>query len=208
MEAEKKRSLRSLKGFLIILLTYVVLGVTASAYYPKAFSPLTNTLAQLGDPRLNPSGAIFYDIGVFAVCGSTFFISILLLIVPKQWLTSRGATRRVFFYLTVSFMLLFTSFFLLTTLVPSSSNYSLNSLFTLFFLACLELFVVFSAAGIRRLKDHVPWVPTFGFAVAIINFLLVVASSVTGLSIFSWIMAVASWSYTVTFLYEFSSTKT
>jgi hypothetical membrane protein len=85
LEAEKKRSLRSLKGFVIILLIYAVLAVTASLFYPKGFSPLTNTLAQLGDPQLNPSGAIFYNIGAFFICGSTFFIVFALLISPKYW---------------------------------------------------------------------------------------------------------------------------
>jgi hypothetical protein len=205
LEAEKKRSFRSLKGFAIILLIYVVLAATAFLFYPKGFSPLTNTLAQLGDPKLNPTGAIFYNIGVFVICGSTFFIVFALLIGPKYWLTSRGATRKTVFYLTLSFMFLFTLFFLLTVLVPSSTNYGFNSLISLFFLAFLELFVAGSATGIRRLKDHVRWIPWFGFAVVALNLLLVVASIITALSIFSWLMSVLSWSYMLAFIYEFSS---
>ena len=196
-EAEKKRSLRSLKGFTIILLVYMVLAATAFFFYSKAYSPLTNTLAQLGDPKLNPSGAIFYNIGVFVICGSTFFIAFALLISPKHWLTARGATRKRVFYLTVSFMFLFTLFYLLTVLVPRSINYGLNALFSLFFLGFLELFVACSAYGIRRLRGYVQWIPRFGFAVLAINFLLVMFSAFTGFSIFSWIIAVLSWSYMV-----------
>jgi len=205
LEAEKKRSLRSLTGFAIILLIYVVLAATAFHFYPKGFSPLTNTLAQLGDPKLNPAGAIFYNVGVFVICGSTFFIVFALLIGPKYWLTSRGATRKRMFYLTLSFMFLFTLFFLLTVLVPSSSNYGFNSLFTLFFLGCLELFIGCSATGIRRLKDHLPWIPRFGFTLLALNLLLIMASAITTLSIFSWIMSVLSWSYMLAFIYEFSA---
>jgi hypothetical protein len=172
LEAEKKRSLRSLKGFVIIL---------------------------------NPSGAVFYNIGVLIICGSTFFIVFALLIAPKNWLTPRGGKKRTIFYLTLSFMFLFTLFFLLTVFIPSSTNYGVNSLFTLFFLACLELFVACSAVGIRRLSAHVPWIPQFGFAVLAVNLLLILASIMTALSIFSWIIAFLSWSYTVACLYEFSS---
>ncbi|MGA2680256.1 MAG: hypothetical protein ABSF44_00465 [Candidatus Bathyarchaeia archaeon] len=205
IEARKERSVRSLTGLIIMLLIYAALALTAFSFYPKGFSPLNNTLAQLGDPKLNPSGAIFYNAGVLVVCSMTIFVAIMLLVLPKQWVSSRGAhPRLVLFYLTVSFMLLFSFFYVLTALFPSGADGGLNSLFTLIFLVSLELFIVSSAAGIRRLKDHVHWIPTFGFAAAAIIFLLVLTSAVTGVTIFSWIIGVTSWSYTLAFLYEFS----
>lgn len=207
--AQQKRSLFALKGFVFILLIYAILAIAASSFYPQGFSPLSNTLPQLGDTALNPEGAIFYNVGVYVVCGSTFFITVALLIAPKNWLDTRGATKRkVLFYFTVLFMFLFTLFFLLTTLIPSSTDYAANSLFTLLFLTCLELFVVSSAVGIRRLNEHLPWVPAFGFAVAVLNLLLVGASIVTELPIFSWCLAILTWSYTVAFIYEFSGAQT
>jgi len=207
LEDKKKRSLRGLKGFVVILLIYVVLAVVSAVFYPKGFSPLTNTLPQLGDPALNPAGAILYNIGVYVICGSTFFIVVALLATPKQWLTSRGAKRMNLFYFTLASMFLFTLFYVLTALALASKNYGLNGLFTLLFLSFLELFVACSAAGIRRLNDYVHWVPLFGFAVAILIPLLVVASAVYGFSLFSWLIAVLSWSYMVAFLYEFSASK-
>jgi hypothetical protein len=203
---QKKRSLRALKGFMFILLIYAILVITAASFYPKSFSPLTNTLPQLGDGTLNPEGAIFYNVGVYIVSGSTFFIAIALLVAPKQWLEARGApTRKVLFYFIVSFMLLFTLFSLLTTLITSGTDYAANSLFTLLFLMCLELFAASSALGIRRLHEHLPWVPAFGFAVAVLNLVLVGASVATGLAIFSWGLAILTWSYMVAFIYEFSN---
>lgn len=205
LEAKQKRSFHALSGFAIIVLIYAALAVTAAFFYPKGFNPLTNTLTQLGDPEFNPAGAIFYNIGVFAICGMTVFIVIALLIAPKQWLTSRGATRKRLFYLTLTFMFLFALFYVITILVPSSVDYGFNSLFTLLFLACLELFIACSSIGIRRLKEYVPWIPPFGFAVAILNLLLVLASALTRFAIFSWITAFLSWSYMAAFIYEFSA---
>ena len=207
MESKRlQRSPRAFSGFIATLAVYVALLLAAYALYPKGFSPIDNTLAQLGDPILNPLGAIFYDAGVILVCGSTLFIAAALLVAPKQWLTSRSKTkRRRIFYVTVSFMLLFAAFYLLSTLLPSSINYDFNQLLTLLFLATLELFIVFSAVGIRRLRDHLPWVPPFGFAVAAANLLLVVASAVFGFPIFGWAIAVLSWSYTAAYIYEFSA---
>ncbi len=207
MDTLPKRSLRSFSGFLILLLIYIVLGVTAVLFYPKGFNPAANTLAQLGDPKLNPTGAMFYNIGVFIICSATLFITGALLITPKQWLASRGATKKTVFYLTINFMALFSIFLMLSTLVPSSSNYALNSFLTLLFFVFLELFVASSAYGIRRLKDHVSWVPTFGFAMATLNFLLVLASAASGLTIFSWLISITTWAYMVVFIYEFSATK-
>jgi hypothetical protein len=204
MAAGKKRSIRSLTGLAIMLLVYVALAVTAFSFYPKGFSPLTNTLAQLGDPKLNPSGAIFYEAGVFVVSAMTIFVAIMLLVLPKQWIASRGThPKLVLFYLTSCFMLLFSFFYLLTALFPSADN-GLNELFSLIFLVSLELFIVFSAVGIRRLRGHVGWIPNFGFAAAILVFFFVLASATTGATIFSWIIGITSWSYTLAFLYEFS----
>ena len=204
LEGKPKRSFRALRGFVIIVLIYTVLAMIAAFFYPNGFSPLTNTLAQLGDSRSNPLGSIFYNVGVLLVSGSTVFIAALLLILPKQWLTPRGGSRRKLFYLSASFMVSFSFFFLLTALVPNWVNEALNGLFTLIFLVCLELFIVFSTLGVRRMKDHIRWLPAFGFTVAIANLMLVVASAVTGYSIFSWVLSVTTWSYMLAFVYQFS----
>jgi hypothetical protein len=206
LESKNKRSLRSLTGLFIILLIYTILALAAYTFYPQDFSPLTNTLTQLGNPILNPSGAIFYNIGVLLVSGSTVFIAVLLLILPKQWLTPRGGNRRLFFYLSTSFMMLFSFFYMLTAFVPSGGDDAVNSLFTLIFIVSLELFIVFSAAGARRMKDHLRWVPAFGFTIAAVNLLLIVVSAISGLQIISWILPVATWSYMLAFIYEFSYT--
>ena len=207
LQAKNMRSMHALRIFGIVLLIYAVLAAAAAVLFPSGFNPLTNTLQQLGNSELNPSGAILYNIGVFVICGMTLLMVIILLVSPKQWLTSRGAKRRVLFYFTLAFMFLFTLFYVVATLVPSSSDYGLNSLLTLLFIVFFELFVVCSALGIRRLKDYVAWIPRFGFAVAVINLLLVVASAVSGFSLFSWILSVLSWSYMVAFFYEFSATS-
>ena len=205
MSPTQNRSFRALKGFLVIVLIYAALTAVSCIFYPKGFSPLTNTLAQLGDPQFNPSGAIYYNIGACLICGSTFFTVAALLITPKQWLTARGAKRKRIFYLTLTFMFLFALLYVLLILVPSSANHGFNSMLTLLFIACLELYITSSAVGTRKLNEHIPWVPWFGFTVAILILLLVTASAITGFSIFGWIVSALSWSYTVAFLYEFSA---
>jgi len=137
------------------------------------------------------------------VSASTIFIATVLLILPKQWLTPRAGSRRTMFYLSTSFMVLFSLFLFLTALVPAGVNDALNGLFSLVFLVCLELFVVFSSLGVRRMKDHISWLPAFGFIVAVANILFIIAS-VMEYAIFSWVLSITTWSYMLAFIYEFS----
>jgi len=203
-EVKARRSFRVFRGLGVILTIYVILAVTAALFYPNGYSPLTKTLSQLGNSKFNPAGAIFYNAGVFLVSGSTIFLATVLLILPKQWLTPRGGSRRTMFYLSISAMLLFGLFLFLTALFTPDANDALNVLFTLVFLVCLELFIVFSSLGIRRMKDHILWLPPFGFIVSIANLLFVVAFVVMGYAIFSWVSSIITWSYMLAFFYEFS----
>jgi hypothetical membrane protein len=52
----------SICGILAVA-AYIALGFTAYLFYPLSYSPQSNALSQLGSPPLNPSGAIFYNLG-------------------------------------------------------------------------------------------------------------------------------------------------
>jgi hypothetical protein len=52
----------SISGILAVL-AYITLVFVAYLRYPAAYSPLASALSQLGDPLLNPSGAVFYNVG-------------------------------------------------------------------------------------------------------------------------------------------------
>jgi hypothetical protein len=52
----------SICGILAVA-AYIAMGFTAYLFYPVSYSPLTNSLSQLGSPPLNPSGDIFYNLG-------------------------------------------------------------------------------------------------------------------------------------------------
>jgi hypothetical protein len=201
----KKRSLRSFAGFIVIVSLYIGFLLTASVLYPVNFNPLTDTLSQLGNPKLNPSGAIFYNIGVFMICFPLFLSALWLLFHPKRLLLSDNSRRRSLLYLTLGCMIVFTFFDMLMALIPTGINDALNSLFALVFLISFELFVLFSTMGIRNREDHVRLIPLVGYVVAILNFVLLLLSILTHLPIVSWLIAVNAWSYMTAFVYEFSS---
>lgn len=136
----KKRSIRSLSGFGLILLIYIILGLIALSFYPKGFSPLTNTLSQLGNPNLNPSGAIFYNVGIVVVSFPIFLAAILLLFFGKAWKASFDVKRKLVFYLIVAFMVLLAFFNILTAIVPAGTNDEANSFYTLVFFIFFDCF--------------------------------------------------------------------
>jgi len=58
----KRWPIGSLFGIMAVVV-YITMGFVSFLHYPAAYSPLHNALSQLGASTLNPSGAIFYDLG-------------------------------------------------------------------------------------------------------------------------------------------------
>ena len=200
----KKEFLRLFSGFLTIIVIYVILVLIAFSYYPKDFSPPTNTLAQLGNPKLNPSGALFYNIGVFVISSPAFLIIALTMVFAGKWRASLNPRRKIVLYSTLIFMFLFSIFNIMTAIVPSSSNDTINRLFSLFFFITFELFIVFSAFGIQKTKDHIGWIPFLGFAAALLNILLFLGVIIAHLTVANWLITATSWSYMTAFIYEWT----
>src|SRR6266446_76372 len=51
---------------LFAIVCYLAFALLAFAHSPLPSSPLNNWLSDLGNPKLNPSGALFYNIGIVA----------------------------------------------------------------------------------------------------------------------------------------------
>jgi len=49
---------------LLVFLGYLSFALLAFWRFPGTYSPLSNWLSDLGSPRLNPQGAIFYNLGI------------------------------------------------------------------------------------------------------------------------------------------------
>ena len=203
MEAKKRTKQRSLIGFLIVVCIYVVLVIIALFLFPEPFSPLSKTLAQLGNPGANPSGAIAYNIGtVFASLPIVLIVGFSLTL----WRPTMSKTfqkGKAYFYLTAAFFLSAAVFNILTAIIPVGTNNDLNSLLSLCSFISFQLFAAISALGIRGNANHTRLVPELGFATVFGNILLFVLLS-AGLIIASLVMTVLFWAYIVAFIYETS----
>jgi hypothetical protein len=57
-----RRLFISVTGFTAVA-TYVIFPALSMSKYPDIYSPFTNWLSDLGNPLVNPSGALIYNLG-------------------------------------------------------------------------------------------------------------------------------------------------
>lgn len=74
--------------------SYVIFAALAAIHFPTAYSPLHNTLSQLGNPTLNPNGFQLYLIG--CCLGGIFAIGFFLSLAPWHASGSRLQNRALF----------------------------------------------------------------------------------------------------------------
>ena len=66
---------------LAAVVIYVIFTAVALSKYPNAYSPVTNWLSDLGNPLVNQSGALFYNLG----CILTSLVLIAFYIGLRSW---------------------------------------------------------------------------------------------------------------------------
>lgn len=186
-----------------MLSIYVVLVTIALILFPEPFSPLSKTLAQLGNPTANPSGALAYNIGTIFTSVPMVLIVGLSLTLWRPTMSKTFQKGKAYFYLTALFFLSAAVFNLLTAIIPIGTNNDLNSLLSLGSFISFQLFAAISAAGIRGNVNHTRLVPELGFGTVLVNILLFGLLS-AGVTVASLMMTVLFWAYVIAFLCETS----
>jgi hypothetical protein len=162
---------------------YLVCTSIAIMSYPLAYNPMTNWLSDLGNPTLNPSGAIYYDAGGVVT-------SIVLLVFFVGMYTWRSEDKRMNAFLLVAVFsgLALACAFLLTAAFPLGVNDSLHSTFSIMLFVFVGCFEIFSASAIRKSPAYPKALSVFGLIVAIINFILAVSFNFGNLYVGEWVM--------------------
>ncbi len=72
---------------MFVIVCYLAFTLLAFSRYPLPYSPLSNWLSDLGNANLNPSGALFYNIGIVASGGLVllFFLGLSEWKMGKNW---------------------------------------------------------------------------------------------------------------------------
>ncbi|HEU0001774.1 MAG TPA: DUF998 domain-containing protein [Ktedonobacteraceae bacterium] len=140
----KKQPSLSFVASLFAIVCYLAFALLAFAHYPLSYSPLKNWLSDLGNPDLNPSGAIFYNIGIVAtaVALSLFFLGL------SRWKMENNRTQRLMLLITQGFGLLGAFAMFMSGLYPINSL-ALHSFFSICLYILLGTAFAFSIAALR-----------------------------------------------------------
>ena len=78
------------------IVCYLAFALLAFSLYPLPYSPMSNWLSDLGNANLNPSGALFYNIGIVAtgVVLLPFFLGL------SQWKMGNDRIQNLMLFLT------------------------------------------------------------------------------------------------------------
>jgi hypothetical membrane protein len=172
------RSFSFTAGILAIL-SYLTFTVLALARYPHTYSPTANWLSDLGNPSLNPGGALFYDLGVLAtgVLLVPFFLGL------TSWTMVANRRQRRLVLLTQGLGILGAVALILSGLFPETFPALHGPLSAVLFILLGTAFA-FSVTAIRYVPTCPRWLLALGAITAVADIIYGVFNSVRP---FEWV---------------------
>jgi hypothetical membrane protein len=160
-----KRMIIVVAGFMAVAI-YLVFAATALFKYPGAYSPLTNWLSDLGNPLVNQSGAIFYNVG----CILTGLVLMAFYISLREWAYNDKRLKTLLSIAQIS-GLISSIFLIITALFPLGTHTSVHAISGKMHVIFLGFFLTFSATVLLRHRVLKKWPAYFGFMTAVVNFI-------------------------------------
>ncbi len=156
------------------ILCYLTFAFLAFSRYTLPYSPLSNWLSDLGNTDLNPSGAIFYNIGIVATG------IMLLLFFPglSQWKTGKSRVQNLMLFVTQGFGILGAFAMLMSGLYPINFL-ALHSIFSTCLYILLGTAFAFSVFALRYHPKCPRWLLILGVLTALMDILSGVFHTVT-----------------------------
>jgi hypothetical membrane protein len=147
---------------------YLVFTILAYFSFPMPFSPQSNWLSDLGNPELNPNGAVFYNTGIIV----TALLLIIFFLGLSVWKIEDHRIQRVMLKLTQVFGVLGSLFMALSAIFPIN-NYEMHAFWSTCLYIMLSTAFIFSAATLR----YHNWVPRWLILIAIFSAVLVISTA-------------------------------
>jgi hypothetical membrane protein len=129
---------------IIVMVWYLVFAVLALSRYPSTYSPLYNWLSDLGNAYLNPSGAVFYNIGI-VVSGGVMLLFFLGLV---EWRMANNRIQNQMLYVMLGFGILGALALLMSGFYPMNFL-TAHSIFSTWLFILLGTSFAFSVAALR-----------------------------------------------------------
>jgi hypothetical membrane protein len=155
---------------------YLAFALLAFLLYPSPYSPMSNWLSDLGNANLNPSGALFYNIGIVATGG----VLLLFFLGLSEWKMVTNRRQNLMLFVTQGCGILGVLAMIMSGLYPMNFL-ALHS----FFSACLYILLgtafAFSVAALRYHRACPRWLLVVGVSTALVAMLYGIFHTVTAL---------------------------
>jgi len=158
----KKYTTISFYGGILAGLCYVIFALFAYSRYPLPYSPTTNWLSDLGNPNLNPQGAIFYNIGIIS---TALFLSVFFLGL-SVWKMENNRAQIIMLRLTQVFGMLGAFCMMMSGIFPINL-FEIHSFWSTSLYILLSTGFVFSAAALRYHIGVPRWLLILGVSTAV-----------------------------------------
>lgn len=151
---------------MIDIVCYLTFALLAFSRYPLPYSPLSNWLSDLGNVSVNPSGALFYNIGIVATAGAVllFFLGL------AQWKMAKKRLQIVMLAVTQGFGILGALAMLMSGLFPINV-FALHSVLSAGLYILLGTAFAFSVAALRYHPACPRWLLILGVVTALVAML-------------------------------------
>jgi hypothetical protein len=147
------------------VIVYLIFALVAFLKYPGPYGPLTNWLSDLGNPLVNPSGAIFYRLGC-ALSGAALVLFHLRLGI---WNTG-GRRTRVLVTIAQCTGVFSAVSLIITGIFPLGTSAKIHSLWSMMLYITLGFFLTFSATALMKNPAFKKGFVYYAFLTAAVNF--------------------------------------
>jgi len=152
-------------GF-IASIGYLICSIISFLLYPVKYSPFKNWLSDLGNPFLNPTGSWIYNLGCVIAAISLMFFSIGL----RIW--DDGNKKRKLLLLIAQVTNIISAIALIiTALFPLGPYTQIHTISGKIHIIFIGFFLAFSSTLLLRFPNMPKWVPIYGFASTVVNFI-------------------------------------
>ncbi len=171
----------------LAVLCYLAFAFLAFYQYPISFSPMKNWLSDLGNVKLNPGGAIFYNIGIV----STALLLIIFFLGLSKWKIENKRVQTIMLLLTQAFGILGSICMVMSALYPINFLET-HSFWSTYLWILLSTSFVFLAAVLRYHQNIPGWLLILGISTAL---MVILTSILPTATVLEWISLILFLSY-------------
>lgn len=157
----KRYPLISFYAGILVVICYISFTILAFSQFPLPYSPTSNWLSDLGNPNLNPQGAIFYNFGIIA----TAILLVLFFLGLFVWRIVNKRIQITMLYLGQGFGVSGAFCMIMSAIFPISM-FEIHSFWSTALYIMLSTGFVFLAAALRYHSNIPRWLLILGISTA------------------------------------------